>query len=86
MKDLAPEPSPTLVDQSAGRANLIPATDAEPPETIWRPVRPYMDEVVELYKAGYSLSAIERKVGVAWDSVARLLDKAGVMERKNRSR
>jgi transposase-like protein len=41
-------------------------------------VRPHMDEVVELYQAGYSLSAIEKKVGIAWDSVARLLDKSRV--------
>ena len=86
LNDLAPESRPTLVDQSAGLSKLLPATDAEPTETAWRPVRTYMDEVVQLYAAGYSLSAIERKVGIAWDSVARLLDKAGVRERKNRSR
>lgn len=45
-----------------------------------------MDEAVELYRAGYSLSAIEKKLGIAWDSVARLLDKADVRERKNKSR
>lgn len=77
---------PTLVDQSAGQAVLVPATDAEPANSAWRPVAPYMEEVVELYRAGYSLTAIEKKVGIAWDSVARLLDKAGVRERKNKSR
>jgi transposase-like protein len=45
-----------------------------------------MTEVVQLYEAGYSLSAIEKKLGIAWDSVARLLDKAGVRERRNKSR
>jgi hypothetical protein len=80
------EPAPTLADQSAGLSKLLAATDAEPAETSWRSVRPYMDEVVQLYEAGYSLSAIEKKLGIAWDSVARLLDQAGVRERKNKSR
>jgi hypothetical protein len=82
-KDVA---EPTLVDQSAGIANLVPATDAQPAETSWRSVRAHMTEVVQLYEAGYSLSAIEKKLGIAWDSVARLLDKAGVRERRNKSR
>ena len=86
INDLAQDPSPTLIDQSAGLNKLLPAIDAEPAETTWRSVRPYMDEVVQLYQAGYSLTAIERKVGIAWDSVARLLDRAGVRERKNKSR
>lgn len=43
-------------------------------------------EAVELYSAGYSLNAISLKLGIAWDSVARLLDRAGVRERKNKSR
>lgn len=81
-----PGAGPTLVDQSAGKAVLVPATDAKPAESAWRPVARYMDEVVDLYRAGYSLSAIEKKLGIAWDSVARLLDKAGVRERKNKSR
>jgi transposase-like protein len=75
-----------LVDQSAGLANLLPATDAQPGQTTWRSVRPYMEDAVQRYEAGYSLSAIEKKLGIAWDSVARLLDKAGVRERKNKSR
>jgi hypothetical protein len=78
--------APTLVDQSAGLARLLPATDAEPAETGWRTTLPRMDEAVELYRAGYSLTAIEKKLGIAWDSVARLLDRAGVRERKNKSR
>jgi hypothetical protein len=41
---------------------------------------------VELFAAGYSLTAISLKLGIAWDSVARLLDRAGVRERKNKSR
>jgi transposase-like protein len=64
---------------------LVLATDAEPKGTSWRSVRPYLDEVVQLYEAGYSLTAIEKKLGIAWDSVARLLDKAGVRERRNKS-
>ena len=62
---------------------MLPAADSDPAETTWRPVRPYMDEVVQLYHAGYSLTAIEKKVGIAWDSVARLLDRAGVRQRKS---
>lgn len=74
------------MDQSAGLACLLPATDAEPAETAWRPVQPYMDEAVRLYQEGYSLVQIQRELGIAWDSVARLLDKAGVRERKNKYR
>lgn len=74
------------MDQSAGLSKLLSAADAEPPESTWRPVARYMDEVVELYRSGYSLCVIERKAGIAWDSVARLLDKVGVRERKNKSR
>lgn len=80
------EPTPTLVDQSVGLSGQLLSTDADAAETTWRSVRPYMDEAVELYQAGHSLSAIARKLGIAWDSVARLLDRAGVRERKNKSR
>jgi len=45
-----------------------------------------MAEAVELFQAGHSLNAISLKLGIAWDSVARLLDRAGVRERKNKSR
>lgn len=79
-------PGPTLAEQSAGLGKLLPATDAEPADSVWRSVASYRDEVVELYQAGYSLCAIARKVAIAWDSVARLLDKAGLRERKNKSR
>jgi hypothetical protein len=64
----------------------MPATDAATAETTWRSVRPYMEEVVRLYQAGHSLKVIEKKVGIAWDSVAPLLDKAGVRERRNKSK
>jgi hypothetical protein len=84
INDLAPAPSPTLVDQSAGLSNLLPATDAEPAETAWRSVWPYMPEAVQLYQAGYSLTAIQKKLGIGWDSVARL-DKAGVRERRKKA-
>ena len=61
-----------------------PAVDAEPAQTLWRPVRAYMEEAVQLYRGGYSLTAIGKKLGIAWDSVARLLDEAGVRPRHRR--
>jgi hypothetical protein len=72
---------PTLVAQSEGVGSLQPAVDLEAAGP-WRSVLPYMDEVVQLYEAGYSLTAIEKKLGITWDSVARLLDKAGVRDRR----
>ncbi|MGH8959746.1 MAG: hypothetical protein ACRDWT_00825 [Jatrophihabitantaceae bacterium] len=41
---------------------------------------------MRLYELGRSLSSISAEVGIAWDSVARLLDRAGVQERKNKQR
>lgn len=38
-----------------------------------------MSQAVELYAAGQSLTAIPTKLGIAWDSVARLLDRAGLV-------
>ncbi len=43
---------------------------------------PYQAEVVHLYQTALSLTKISKKVGIAWDSVARLLDRAGGRERK----
>jgi hypothetical protein len=75
-----------LVDQSAGLSALLPAVDREPATGPWHSVRPYMDEAVRLYQDGHSLVQIQKKLGIAWDSVARLLDQAGVRERRNKSR
>lgn len=75
----------TLVQQSEGLSPLVPAIDAEPVQSNWRSTRPYQAEVVRLYKKGRSLTSISREVGISWDSVARLLDIAGVRAR-NRGR
>jgi hypothetical protein len=77
-------PDPTLVDQSSGLAKLKLSVDAEPAETNWRSVQPFMREVVGLYLAGYSLSAVSRKLGISWDSVAGLLDQADARARNRR--
>ncbi|PZS24626.1 MAG: hypothetical protein DLM58_24320, partial [Pseudonocardiales bacterium] len=76
----------TLVDQSSGLSSLRPAVDVEPASGPWRSTLPFLEDAVALYEAGYSLTAIEKKLGIAWDSVARLLDRAGVRERKNKGR
>jgi transposase-like protein len=65
---------------------LALAVDQEPATGPWQSTLPRMAEAVELYSAGYSLNAISLKLGIAWDSVARLLNRAGVRERKNKSR
>lgn len=76
----------TLVQQSEGVRPLVPATDEEPATGPWRSTLPFLTDAVGLYQDGHSLTAISAKLGIAWDSVARLLDRAGVRERKNRSR
>lgn len=80
------EVHPTLVEQAEGIGSLRPATDAEAVQTGWRLTLPYLADAVALYEAGESLNKISQKLGIAWDSVARLLDRAGVRERKNKSR
>lgn len=76
----------TLVGQSEGLSPLLPAVDRVPASTGWRSTRPFQDEVVRLYQEGRSLASIRQEVGIAWDSVARLLDRAGVRERRNKAR
>ena len=76
----------TLVDQSEGLSTLLPAVDREPAMSTWRSTWPFQAEAVRLYEAGWSLAAIRLELGIAWDSVARLLDRAGVRERRNKSR
>lgn len=76
----------TLVDQSGGVAQLMPAVDAAPAETGWRSTLPLLDDAAALYSLGLSLTQIAIKLGIAWDSVARLLDRAGARERKNKRR
>jgi hypothetical protein len=76
----------TLVQQSGGLRSLSPAVDQEPATGPWQSTVPRMSEAVELFEAGHSLTQISLKLGIAWDSVARLLDRAGVRERKNKSR
>jgi len=76
----------TLVGQAQGLSPLVPAVDQEPAASTWRSTRQFQAEAVRLYKEGHSLSSIHRELGIAWDSVARLLDRAGVRERKNKAR
>ena len=76
----------TLVQQSEGLSPLLPASDAEPAQSSWRSTRPYQAEVVRLYQTGRSLTSISRELRISWDSVARLLERAGVRERKNKGR
>jgi transposase-like protein len=62
------------------------ASDVEPAITAWRSTRPHQAEVVRLYQAGRSLTSISKEIGIAWESVARLLDRAGVREWKKNGR
>jgi hypothetical protein len=76
----------TLTDQAEGRSSLLLAEAGARPATAWKSTRPHQGKVVRLYEDGHSLTSIAKQVGIAWDSVARLLDRAGVRERKNKSR
>lgn len=78
--------SATLVGQAQGLSPLVPAADQAPASTGWRSTRRFQAEAVRLYQEGRSLSSIRRELGIAWDSVARLLDRGGVRERKTKAR
>lgn len=58
-----------LLDQSSGSRSFVPAADGGD-GGVRRSVRPFMEEVVQLHETGHSLSAIQRRVGIAWKSVA----------------
>jgi DNA-binding CsgD family transcriptional regulator len=77
-QDLAP---PTLAMQAQGVAGLLPAGDDRPVIRLRRLTARDVAEAVRLYAGGRSLSAIARDLGMSWDSVARLLDRAGVRRR-----
>jgi hypothetical protein len=78
----AVDPRPvTLADQAEGASPLLLSSDGGPAATTWRRVGRSEPEVVRLYQAGRSLASIAREVGISWDSVARLLDRAGVRRR-----
>ena len=79
-------PARTLVDQSEGLSPLLPAVDLEPATGPWRSTLPFQQEAVRLYRNGWSVNRIAVKLGVAWDSAALLLHKAGVRELKRKSR
>lgn len=70
--------APTLLDQAHGSDAVLPARDGAQPSLLRRLT--IRDEVaaVQLYREGQSLSAIARTTGMSWESVARLLDRAGV--------
>ncbi len=76
-----PEPYERLTSR-----RLVPAADQAPASTGWRSTRRFQAEAVRLYQEGRSLSSIRRELGIAWDSVARLLDRGGVRERKTKAR
>jgi transposase-like protein len=48
--------------------------------------RPFQAQAVRLYQEGRSVTSIRKELGIAWDSVVRLLDRAGVRERKTKAR
>jgi hypothetical protein len=75
-------PAPTLVDQAAGLSALLPAVDHEPATKPWRSTKPFQADVIRLYQQGRSLTSISRELGIAWESVARLLESAGLRERR----
>ncbi len=73
----------TLADQSAGHPGLLPAVDAFRPPAGNRPLTPHDEaEVVRRFRAQQSLAGIARDTGRSWDSVARLLERAGVRPRR----
>jgi lambda repressor-like predicted transcriptional regulator len=70
---------PTLLDQAEGRSPLHLAQDpSQPPRGNPRLTNDQQAEVVRLFRAGLSLSAIARTCGMSWDSVSRLLASVGV--------
>ena len=73
-----------MVDQSQGLSPLLPAAELEPTTKPWRSTFSYLNEAVALYADGHSVSAIARKLGIAWASVARLLNRVGVRSREDK--
>jgi hypothetical protein len=75
--------TPTLADQAAGDSPLLPAGDlAETSTGNPRLSLATQQRAVALYQQGRSLTSISRDLHVAWDSVARMLDRGGVRTRR----
>jgi transposase-like protein len=74
-----------MVRQAAQLAPLLAATDTEPALAGWRSTKQSQPNVVRLYEEGHSPTQIAKQVGIAWDSVAKLLHAAGARERQSRS-
>lgn len=71
-------PEPSLIDQAAGRSVLFPANDfeREPRDRHTRRLAK-REEVIRLYRQGYSLNAIQRICHLRWLSIAEMLAEAG---------
>jgi hypothetical protein len=77
-----PKTEPTLLDQAEGHWRPLLAQDDQSPARLPRLTRHQKDAVVRLYEHELSLSAIARQIGISWDSVARVLDQAGVRPKR----
>jgi hypothetical protein len=74
-----PEPAPTLEDQAHGRDVLQPSTDVPKPRGGSRRLTiDKIEQIIQLYRAGRSVQAIQREVHVRRSTVARILAEAGL--------
>jgi DNA-directed RNA polymerase specialized sigma subunit len=73
---------PTLADQAKGQSTLLPAEAphrANRTSTLGKPAR---QAVVDRFRSERSLYSIARELGISWDSVARILEQAGLRARR----
>lgn len=79
-------PEPGLSQQALGRSQVEPASDdGTSIDHAWRIPERQRESVLRLCRDGKSLTSISKDVGIAWDSVARLLDEAGIRARSSRA-
>jgi len=73
------EPAPTLEDQANGQDVLQPSVDiVRPAERIRRLTIDKIEQIIQLYQAGYSVQAIRAQVRVRWQTAAQVLAEAGL--------
>lgn len=75
--------APTLEQQAVNENVLLPSEDlAARPRTGNHPITARQKaEVVRLFRTGLSPNAIATALDLSWDSVARLLERAGIRDR-----
>jgi hypothetical protein len=72
------EPAPTLEDQANGKDVLQLSTDVARSANSRRLTIDKIEQIIQLYQAGYSVQAIRAQVRVRWGTAARVLADAGL--------